>query len=221
MNTPTQNVPAWVARVAGAEKQNKSQPNFMGMDGTYTLDISEIKIVESQQGVAKSFFIVEFDVVETSHPQIRVGESRTWLCTLDSNSGVSDVQAFCLDVLAQKFGRDVTVAELADPAILLALTSAEQPLKGVRVALRTWTKPQKRDPSKSWTTHDWRGLDPDTVQGIETDHSSPHVQAYQAAPVAAQAAPPVMGAPAVAQAPAGVAAPPGMAPSLASLFGGV
>ncbi len=214
----------------------------MGMDGSFTVDVQEIKVIESQKGTGQ-IFIVETQVIESSHPQIRINEIRSWMCMLNSKSGQSDTQAFCLEVLSMKMGRPVTKADLANPAVIMAICDATQPMRGVRLALRTWTRPQKKDPTKSWTTHDWRAMDPGTVQGIEIDHNVPHVQAY--APVAAAPAPyqpvaPVQPvyqpvAPAAAPvyqqpvapvqplnpppaAPPGVAPPPGAAPGIAGLF---
>ncbi len=205
---------SWTHAVAGAQVGNKSGQNFIELDGTYVCDIQGLKVVQSTSS-AGMYFIAEMVVVETTHPTVKIGEERSWLCNLANRPALSDVLEFTMIMLERLMQRPVDQAELNDPRILEFLVSEQQPCRGIRMKLKTWGKKQRRDPSKMFTVHDWEIMDPGAVLGLVIDPHSVTPAPRAAAPIAAAPMtmpPPAQPAMVAPMAPAPMAAPHGFVP---------
>jgi len=188
-------IPASIANIANAEQLNSGGPNFIGKHGLYVADISEVKIIASQSENT-DFYIVETEIVESTHPEVMVGTKCSHLIKLGDKGGPPDAQAVSLSMvegLMKKAGQyDQHVAtkgplskEIFAGAegqqLLMHLTGDAQPCKGLRFKLNVWNKHNAKN-GKDFTKVDFEYLAPGATLGLVS-------QAPAQAPVSSPAAP--------------------------------
>lgn len=101
--------------------------------GVYLLAVAKIKVDQSQSG--HPYFVVEFDILESSHPQRPVGTRMSWMSTLKDRRHIEtflrNVKG-CLLAIIQTGHPSVSLNQVNDQAVQWAC-SEQQPLTGVRV----------------------------------------------------------------------------------------
>ncbi len=218
--------PAWAVGISTAEVGNRGGDYFT--DGHYIAAVDVIKIVDAQSGV--SFFTVEMLINESTNPGVVDGARRSWQRNpLDKMGGPDCLEflGFCYEGLMAKHGQPFDPAILKDPQAVMYAVSPEQPFRGQQFYVEVFTKPQKANPSKTFTHVRWTPVPAGTTlesMGILVASVLPApvaapvavapIQTTVAPPVAA-AVPEMVPAPVAAPAlPAGFAPPPGMPPGL-------
>ena len=201
----------WAAGVAGATLGDKSGDYFSpAEDGEHIVDIHQVKVNSKGTG-----FIVEVDIVQSD--AVRVGARKSWYCNLGREAGQADTLRFYHTMLEHLLGAQYDARAPLDPATIAHGTSEAQPFAGYRMRLRTNTRPQKANPAKDFTHHDWdvvgKAAELGPVAPAPAPAAAPGFPA--AAPAPAPAPGPTM-APFAPQMPAGAqvaAAPPAAAPA--------
>ena len=113
------------------------QPNSGGVyfqaPGIYVASIAKIKVDQARAGFP--YFLVEFDLVESSHPQLAVGARVSWMATLKNathkDTFRSNVKGFVLAALQAQ--RPATTSQEITDAVIAAVTGEQQPLTGIRI----------------------------------------------------------------------------------------
>lgn len=139
---------------AGMNKAEKFGQGVYFKDGTHLVEIVKLLGKSSEKKNGKHFFIAECRVLEsTIEPE---GTLRSWTVNVNSESGLGDVKAFLAAIAGSEdseiFGDDAE-------AIGEVVVGADNPCAGMKVALETFTKPQKADPTKTFTHHRWSPID--------------------------------------------------------------
>lgn len=106
---------------------------YLKSPGIYVLRIVKIKVDEARAGFP--YFLAEFDIVESSHPELVVGTRASWMATMKNQTFKdtfrANVKGF---VLAALQGSQPQVrSENINDQVIAAVTGEQQPLTGVLV----------------------------------------------------------------------------------------
>jgi hypothetical protein len=101
--------------------------------GLYLCSISKVKVDRAQAGFP--YFLMEFDCLESSHPDIRPGMRVAWMATLKNDTFKatfwSNVKQAVLAAV-QNQQPSATGAQITD-AVIASVCSEQQPLTGIRL----------------------------------------------------------------------------------------
>lgn len=101
--------------------------------GLYLCSIAKVKVDRAQAGFP--YFLMEFECIESSHPDIRNGMRVSWMATLKNDTFKATFWSNVKQaVLAAVQGQNPTAtsAQITD-AVIASVCSEQQPLTGIRV----------------------------------------------------------------------------------------
>lgn len=99
--------------------------NYLAPGGSYLLYVDAVKTIKSRKN--KDFFIVEFTVLKSNHPDCKPGSRRSWSANLtDHDAAMGNVKNFLM--AAYVADEDQVGPTEADAAV-----SSENPLQGALV----------------------------------------------------------------------------------------
>jgi len=104
--------------------------------GKWSLEIAELKAIESQRSGKGPFFCAEFVVLDSSIDGYQAGDRVSWMANAQHDSFSSNVKAFGL-VVYDALGIDGD-PDSFDEEAAEALVSADQPAKGARLTCEAW-----------------------------------------------------------------------------------
>lgn len=130
--------------------------NKIAVAGDFLVKVDKHLIRESQK-TTQVFFVCEYEVLESSVPEIPAGSKRSWTCDLtrkfgkDTYPGVNDTAAH----LVACSGHDPTKGEVSvSKADLQEAVGEEQPFRGKLVRLQTVPKIAEGS-GRPWTQAIW------------------------------------------------------------------
>lgn len=124
--------------------------------GLFRVLVTGIRRQRSRKG--DDLIFVDCEVKASSNGNFMPGSTASWCLNLTrQDSAVGDFKLFVAIASSAKLGEHVDESEVKSEDAKLA-TSDAQPLAGIELKLECWTKPQKGDPSKSFTKHTWSVL---------------------------------------------------------------
>ena len=148
----TEPVPAWATGIARAEASNQGGEYFE--DGKYLVQIDEIEKVETRERGAA--IVVHFTVLDSDNG-VMPGSQRDWFRYVAQDAAKADLKRFFQTIIALKQGDDFEPAvHHADAYVAQKAVEAvapDQPFAGLKMSVRVHTKPQKNNPSKSFSVH--------------------------------------------------------------------
>jgi hypothetical protein len=118
----------------------------------------KLRVREAKNGHAESqgwdFFVVEFEIIESSNPKLRVGQIVEWMVAFKNpqyiKTYLGNVKNFLYSVFAAYFD-DVDSPEDINEAVWALAVSEAQPLQGKTVAARAFNKNKKNTPGEQFT----------------------------------------------------------------------
>lgn len=127
--------------------------------GEHKVKIEEIRIQESEQ-INATYFVVSFRPIESSSPEVKIGELYSWTVNLLMKFGKKQVgKAHAKQCLAAIMGidPDSEEADRIGGQHFEEATEDDQPLAGQIVGVRT--DPRVSEEDRHWTFHDWYPVD--------------------------------------------------------------
>lgn len=101
--------------------------------GNYTLQVSNISVIDSQRTPGRNFFLVEFSVVETDSPDYKAGSTVSWMVDLTrEDTAHPNIKGFALALLPDVTDEDITSGAMD------ALIEKDQPARGLNVKAKAW-----------------------------------------------------------------------------------
>jgi hypothetical protein len=155
------------------------EDDFPSIEGTHLVIITQVKQRKSVKTQGKHFFIVEFEVQQTSCPDVvKVGKRYTWMVDMLRSFGsgetfravgVEDTKKF----IAAAAGLHPASEEAGNinSALLEKVWGPEQPFAGEEVIARTDVRPTEK--GSSWTRFIWSPV------GSEVSEISSHEEAQE------------------------------------------
>lgn len=111
---------------AGIESARMSTGGVYPLNGAYLLEINAVKSGQTRKKI--DFFVAEFKILESDNPRRAKGTEMSWMCTMDKEPALGNIKAF----VAASTGCS---SDDVDEAGVLAIVSAENPLKGTKIRL--------------------------------------------------------------------------------------
>jgi hypothetical protein len=116
--------------------------NYLPGNGVFLAEITAVRCKESDRGSGKTFYIIEFTLVESSLAEVKAGDGRAWSCPIEIpgkyNLGLRDVKRF----IASAAGLDPASADalaLGSDTVIESY-GVDQPLVGQKVRVTTSIK---------------------------------------------------------------------------------
>ncbi len=127
--------------------------------GGYELEIQKVIFDKKRKG---DTFIVEFKVLnswqtDTSKTPNKAGSKASYVVVMNNDSAPGNVKSFLMAALG------VPEGEVDEQAIIEACSDA-QPLRFFRIKDMAFEKPQRQDPNKMFTYHNWEHVEPDEAE---------------------------------------------------------
>lgn len=107
---------------------------FPWADAQYTCEISRVLVKPARKGF--NVFIVEMNVLESTHPEVQPGTSKSWLQKLNVDGADGTLKAFAYAVLGiDKDDKEGKAS--ANPAKALEAACDRQAFNGIKIKVRT------------------------------------------------------------------------------------
>lgn len=143
------------------EAKTPSGSGQVFLPGKFLLKLGACKLIESSVKRASTFFIAEFEVVESDNEKRKPGSSMSWVIDLTGGKypdlSLGNVKNF-LHVAYSSFmlqaGEEPPAEEDIDEKMSNDAVSEENPLCGVFVSAEAWNK-QTRDKESEYTRVKW------------------------------------------------------------------
>ena len=139
---------------AGIDKAPPSTGGQYILQGNHILLVDACKIVNSQQGKARTLYVVETTVVESDNPEMKEGTTRSWVVNFDHQPALSNIRSFVAAAMNMPFD-DVTEDHS------MGTVSEANPLKGTVLkceAFNIKTKGKGQD----FTKVQWKNMEDDS-----------------------------------------------------------
>ncbi len=123
------------------------------LPGKYKVRLENVLIHKKRLG--GKLFIVETEVLESSHPDIQVGETRNWVQPMDVDPALPRIKTFmgAAHGFCPKRNLDA-LCEFVTKEVCEKAVSAENPLKGKELRLECHNKKSLKS-GKDFTVHLW------------------------------------------------------------------
>lgn len=106
---------------------------YLKAPGIYVLRVAKVKVDEARAGFP--YFLAEFDIVESSHPELLQGTRASWMATMKNatykDTFLANVKGFLLAVL--QGSQPGFRSEQINDQVIMAVTGEQQPLTGMLV----------------------------------------------------------------------------------------
>ena len=136
------------------DAQISGSGNYLGA-GNYELEITKMEWVNAQEGYQA--LVVAFTIIESDNPKFKAGQEASWF-QKKNESFKAEAKAFCIAAVGYDHRKEehaeairTKVEPHSEGLLFKGLT--ENRLKGRRVKVTVFEKPQKKNPTKNFSKH--------------------------------------------------------------------